>query len=158
MSLEGIPSPKSFTTKVTTSDTVDDRYAVSNRSGYAVLICWDEYVVLDRKLDTPYPMEVDTSYSAIDHNSAWREDSRLSYTLLLVLILYVDSFQSLDPISWPLDEIEAHGLPSWQSYIFGGLEVGRYGISKDWIWRIGDFLEHEYVISSLMDTVYWSLE
>ncbi|GJW53031.1 protein LAZ1 [Tanacetum coccineum] len=41
----------------------DDRYAVSNGGGYAVLISWDEYVVLDRELDTPYPMEVDTPYS-----------------------------------------------------------------------------------------------
>ncbi|GJV12857.1 hypothetical protein Tco_1354398 [Tanacetum coccineum] len=47
----------------------DDRYAVSNGSGYAVLICWDEYAVLDRKLDTPYPMEVDTPYSTVDQNS-----------------------------------------------------------------------------------------
>ncbi|GJU37625.1 hypothetical protein Tco_1185979 [Tanacetum coccineum] len=39
-----------------------DRYAVSNGSGYAILICWDEYAVLDRKLDTPYLMEVDTPY------------------------------------------------------------------------------------------------
>ncbi|GJX31182.1 hypothetical protein Tco_0241037 [Tanacetum coccineum] len=45
---------------------LDDRYAVSNGSGYAVLICWDEYAVLDRKLDTPYPMEVDTPYSTVD--------------------------------------------------------------------------------------------
>ncbi|GJX14645.1 hypothetical protein Tco_0206403 [Tanacetum coccineum] len=29
----------------------------------------NEYVVLDKKLDTPYPMEVDTPYSAIDQNS-----------------------------------------------------------------------------------------
>ncbi|GKC78576.1 zf-CCHC domain-containing protein [Tanacetum coccineum] len=35
----------------------DDRYAVSNGSGYAVLISWDEYVILERKLDTPYPMD-----------------------------------------------------------------------------------------------------
>ncbi|GJW30905.1 hypothetical protein Tco_0047780 [Tanacetum coccineum] len=47
----------------------DDRYAVSNRSGYAVLICSDEYAVLDKKLDTLYPMEVDTPYSTIDQNS-----------------------------------------------------------------------------------------
>ncbi|GJT16128.1 hypothetical protein Tco_0874834 [Tanacetum coccineum] len=38
----------------------DDRYAVSNGSGYAVLISWDGYAVLDRKLDTPYPMDVNT--------------------------------------------------------------------------------------------------
>ncbi|GKA51041.1 hypothetical protein Tco_0744237 [Tanacetum coccineum] len=34
----------------------------------------------------------------------------------------------------------------------------RYGVSKDWIWRIGDFLEHGCAISSLMDAVYWSSE
>ncbi|GKG05229.1 hypothetical protein Tco_0325315, partial [Tanacetum coccineum] len=47
----------------------DNRYAVSNGSGYAVLICWDEYAVLDRELDTPYPEEVDTPYLAVDQNS-----------------------------------------------------------------------------------------
>ncbi|GJU81774.1 hypothetical protein Tco_1284139 [Tanacetum coccineum] len=31
---------------------LDDRYAVSNGSGYVVLICWDEYAILERKLDT----------------------------------------------------------------------------------------------------------
>ncbi|GKC42788.1 hypothetical protein Tco_1060510, partial [Tanacetum coccineum] len=41
----------------------------TNESGYAILICWDEYAVLDRKLDTPYPMEVDTPYSTVDQNS-----------------------------------------------------------------------------------------
>ncbi|GKF67419.1 hypothetical protein Tco_0197098, partial [Tanacetum coccineum] len=46
----------------------EDRYAVSNGSGYAVLISLNEYAVLDRKLDTPYPMEVDTLYSAINQN------------------------------------------------------------------------------------------
>ncbi|GJR54466.1 hypothetical protein Tco_1404987 [Tanacetum coccineum] len=50
------------------SSVPDDRYAVSNGSGYAVLICWDEYVVLDRELDTPYSMEVDTPYSTVDQN------------------------------------------------------------------------------------------
>ncbi|GJS81277.1 hypothetical protein Tco_0747818 [Tanacetum coccineum] len=47
----------------------NDRYAVSNGSRYAVLIYLSEYVVLDRKLDTPYPMEVDTPYSTVDQNS-----------------------------------------------------------------------------------------
>ncbi|GKC81882.1 hypothetical protein Tco_1137599, partial [Tanacetum coccineum] len=40
-----------------TASVPDDRYAVSNGSGYAVLISWDEYVILERKLDTPYPMD-----------------------------------------------------------------------------------------------------
>ncbi|GJT34792.1 hypothetical protein Tco_0925211 [Tanacetum coccineum] len=44
----------------------DDRYAVSSGSGYAVLISLNEYAVMDRKLDTPYPMEVDTPYSTIN--------------------------------------------------------------------------------------------
>ncbi|GJV09587.1 hypothetical protein Tco_1347243 [Tanacetum coccineum] len=34
----------------------------------------------------------------------------------------------------------------------------RYGVSKYWIRRIGDFLEHGYAVSSLMDTAYWSPE
>ncbi|GJT76703.1 hypothetical protein Tco_1043428 [Tanacetum coccineum] len=48
---------------------LDNRYAISNGSGYAILICCDEYAVLDRKLDTPYPVEVDTPYLIIDQNS-----------------------------------------------------------------------------------------
>ncbi|GKF93585.1 hypothetical protein Tco_0283285, partial [Tanacetum coccineum] len=61
----------------------NDRYAVSNRSGYTVLICWDKYAVLDRELDTPYsmevdtpyPMEVDTPYSTIDDNSVFKKNN-----------------------------------------------------------------------------------
>ncbi|GJR62892.1 WRKY domain-containing protein [Tanacetum coccineum] len=34
----------------------------------------------------------------------------------------------------------------------------RYGISKDWIRRIGDFLAHGYAVSSLIDMAYWSSE
>ncbi|GKA33600.1 hypothetical protein Tco_0720029, partial [Tanacetum coccineum] len=45
-----------------------DQYAISNGSGYAVLICWDEYAVLDRELDTSYPVEVDTPHSIVDQN------------------------------------------------------------------------------------------
>ncbi|GJW10412.1 integrase, catalytic region, zinc finger, CCHC-type containing protein [Tanacetum coccineum] len=33
-----------------------------------------------------------------------------------------------------------------------------YGVSMYWIRRIGDFLEHGYAVSSLMDTTYWSSE
>ncbi|GKD45622.1 hypothetical protein Tco_1270267 [Tanacetum coccineum] len=51
----------------------DDRYAVSNGSGYTVLISLDEYAVLDTELDTPYPMELDTSYSTVDQNSVLRK-------------------------------------------------------------------------------------
>ncbi|GJZ79604.1 hypothetical protein Tco_0644441 [Tanacetum coccineum] len=51
---------------------LDDRYTVFNGSGYAVLICWDEYTVLDRKLDTPYSMEVDMPYSTVNQNSVFK--------------------------------------------------------------------------------------
>ncbi|GKE33774.1 hypothetical protein Tco_1453096 [Tanacetum coccineum] len=53
----------------------DDGYAKSNRSGYAILISLNEYAVLDRKLDTPYPIEVDTPYSAIDQNSVFKKNN-----------------------------------------------------------------------------------
>ncbi|GJZ69853.1 hypothetical protein Tco_0633403 [Tanacetum coccineum] len=33
-----------------------------------------------------------------------------------------------------------------------------YGVSMYWIRHIGDFLEHGYAVSSLMDTAYWSSE
>ncbi|GKA33609.1 hypothetical protein Tco_0720038 [Tanacetum coccineum] len=47
----------------------DSQYVVFNGTEYAVLIFLNEYAVLDRKLDTPYPMEVDTPYRFIDQNS-----------------------------------------------------------------------------------------
>ncbi|GJU10031.1 hypothetical protein Tco_1132427 [Tanacetum coccineum] len=40
---------------------LDDRYSVSNGSGYAVLICWDEYVVLDRELVRRIRWKLDTA-------------------------------------------------------------------------------------------------
>ncbi|GKF93855.1 hypothetical protein Tco_0283555, partial [Tanacetum coccineum] len=61
---------KNLARKTKNSDSIpDDRYAVSNGRGYAVLISLSEYAVLDKELDTPYPMEVDTPYSTVDHNS-----------------------------------------------------------------------------------------
>ncbi|GJT76456.1 hypothetical protein Tco_1043181 [Tanacetum coccineum] len=33
-----------------------------------------------------------------------------------------------------------------------------YGVYKSWIRLIGDFLEHGYTVSSLMDMAYWSSE
>ncbi|GJR53548.1 zinc finger, CCHC-type containing protein [Tanacetum coccineum] len=33
-----------------------------------------------------------------------------------------------------------------------------YGVSMYWIRRVGDFLEHGYAVSSLMDMAYWSSE
>ncbi|GJU10457.1 hypothetical protein Tco_1132853 [Tanacetum coccineum] len=57
---------KSIIENLKSASIPDDRYAVSNGSGYAKLISLNEYTVLDKKLDTPYPVEVDTPYSAID--------------------------------------------------------------------------------------------
>ncbi|GJX54890.1 putative reverse transcriptase domain-containing protein [Tanacetum coccineum] len=37
------------------------------------LICWDEYAVFNRELDTPYPVEVDTPYSTVDQNITEKE-------------------------------------------------------------------------------------
>ncbi|GJY72912.1 hypothetical protein Tco_0477343 [Tanacetum coccineum] len=51
----------------------DDRYAVSNGSRYTVLISWDGYAILDRELDTPYSMEVDTPYSTVEQNTEKKE-------------------------------------------------------------------------------------
>ncbi|GJS87004.1 NIN-like protein [Tanacetum coccineum] len=48
-----------------------NRYAIFNGSGYAILISLSEYAVLDRELDTPYPIEVDTPYLATDQNNNW---------------------------------------------------------------------------------------
>ncbi|GJS55756.1 retrovirus-related pol polyprotein from transposon TNT 1-94 [Tanacetum coccineum] len=63
-----------------------NQYAVSNGSGNVVLITLDEYVVLDRKLDTPYPMEVDTPYSIDDQNKAIEESKDLTSLSLDELI------------------------------------------------------------------------
>ncbi|GKE97420.1 hypothetical protein Tco_0020771 [Tanacetum coccineum] len=61
-----------ISTSCNTASVPDDRYAISNGSGYAVLISCKGYVVLDRKLDTPYPMEVDTPYSMFDQYSVFK--------------------------------------------------------------------------------------
>ncbi|GJT46754.1 putative ribonuclease H-like domain-containing protein [Tanacetum coccineum] len=51
----------------------DNRYDVSIGSGYAVLISCTKYIVLDKELDTPYPVEVDTPYSAVDQNGVFKD-------------------------------------------------------------------------------------
>ncbi|GJU34622.1 hypothetical protein Tco_1182976 [Tanacetum coccineum] len=54
--------------EISDSDSVSDsQYAVFNRTEYAVLIFLNEYALLDRKLDTPYPMEVDTPYRGLEY-------------------------------------------------------------------------------------------
>ncbi|GJS19951.1 hypothetical protein Tco_0448583 [Tanacetum coccineum] len=112
---------------ISASCNTDDRYFVSNGSGYAVLISLKEYAVLDRRLDTPYPMEVDTPYSVIDQNS-------IKNMIVFEFSIYM---------VWKLVQ---------------------YGVSKDWIRRIGDFLEEgPRLISSrilysfhISNTAYWS--
>ncbi|GJT69038.1 hypothetical protein Tco_1028324 [Tanacetum coccineum] len=51
----------------------DNRYDVSIGSGYAVLISCTKYIVLDKELDTPYLVEVDTPYSAVDQNGVFKD-------------------------------------------------------------------------------------
>ncbi|GJV74653.1 hypothetical protein Tco_1506237 [Tanacetum coccineum] len=86
---------------------LDNRYAVSNGSGYAILICWDEYVVLDREVDTPYPMEVDTTYSTIDQNSGLEvgwirriQELDTTYWVFLGVGTTLDIFQNIILISY----------------------------------------------------------
>ncbi|GKB43815.1 hypothetical protein Tco_0888757 [Tanacetum coccineum] len=76
----------------------DDRYAVSNGSGYAVLICWDEYAVLDRKTDT--------SYSTVDQNSGMEvgwirriQELDTAYWGFLGVGTTLDIFQNINSIS-----------------------------------------------------------
>ncbi|GJU47863.1 hypothetical protein Tco_1217418 [Tanacetum coccineum] len=53
----------------------DSQYVVFNGTEYVVLISLNEYAVLDRKLDTPYPIKVDTPYRVIDQNSELRDNT-----------------------------------------------------------------------------------
>ncbi|GJW36498.1 hypothetical protein Tco_0059418 [Tanacetum coccineum] len=55
--------------KTRSSTVSDSQYTVFNGTEYAVLIFLNDYAILDRKLDTSYPMEVDTPYRFIDKNS-----------------------------------------------------------------------------------------
>ncbi|GJR67627.1 hypothetical protein Tco_0013692 [Tanacetum coccineum] len=120
---------KNFARKSIFSDSVpDDRYAISNGSGYAVLICWDEYDVLDRELDMPYPMEVDTPYSTIYQKSVYRE-----YDLAHLKLVFEFSIYKV-----------------WKSVEYGvsnGLDTAYWGFLGARIRRI-----------FLMDMAYWSSE
>ncbi|GJS26254.1 retrovirus-related pol polyprotein from transposon TNT 1-94 [Tanacetum coccineum] len=66
----------------------DNQYAVSNGSGYAVLISWIEHTVLDRELDTPYPMEVDTLHgyavSSLMDTAYWSSEQPTGRTFTIV--------------------------------------------------------------------------
>ncbi|GJX61737.1 hypothetical protein Tco_0294637 [Tanacetum coccineum] len=67
-------------------------------SGYAVLICWDEYDVLDRELDTPYPVEVDTPYSTVDQNS-----------VMAISVISISSDSSEDSVGTPAGRVILFG-------------------------------------------------
>ncbi|GKE02801.1 retrovirus-related pol polyprotein from transposon TNT 1-94, partial [Tanacetum coccineum] len=74
----------------------DDRYTVFNGTEYAVLILLNQYVVLDRNLDTPYSMEVDTPYrsgfsvdTAYPRSWIWRIGGFLDVLDLVVFVVFV---------------------------------------------------------------------
>ncbi|GKB06572.1 hypothetical protein Tco_0834805 [Tanacetum coccineum] len=101
-----------------------------------------EYVVLDRKLDTPHPMEVDTTYRFI--NRTMSEVGLDRYSILEVLGVGT-TFEIFQNILFPYSLNTAYCL--------------------SWILRIDlvSFVvfgecRHRYAVSSLMDTVYWSSE
>ncbi|GJS23571.1 hypothetical protein Tco_0452203 [Tanacetum coccineum] len=119
-----------------------DRYAVSNGSGYAVLISLNEYVVLVRKFDTPYPMEVDTPYSAIDQNSdlevvSIRRIQGIGYGVLgfLEVGTTYDIFQNIHILYLEYGVLSLSGygilsfIPLW-SLVSAGTDTGS-GCKKD---------------------------
>ncbi|GJT29718.1 calcineurin B-like protein 4 [Tanacetum coccineum] len=104
---------------------LDKQYAVFNGTEYAALIFLNEYAVLDRKLDTPYPMEVDTSYRFIDQNSAQIRRIFLDgYGVLVVrtVIFKISSFKLQNASeSWSCGEV--------------GWIVKDYGPCYKWIFK-----------------------
>ncbi|GJV38006.1 hypothetical protein Tco_1410483 [Tanacetum coccineum] len=95
-----------------------DQYAIFNGTEYAVLIFLNEYAVLDRKLDTPYPMKVDTlvpvqqidtAYSE-QLNTAYRSSDTVtkvdfSYLTFVLDFLYYCSSEQILLIFLPLSQI-----------------------------------------------------
>ncbi|GJR41791.1 hypothetical protein Tco_1309894 [Tanacetum coccineum] len=111
----------------------DSQYAVFNGTEYAVLILLNEYAVLDRKLDTPYPMEVDTPYLVIDQNSA--QIRRIFLDGYSVLVFRIVIFKYLRLSSRMRDDDEDDGAscastPSPTTYLnsFRLLNYQRYNI------------------------------
>ncbi|GJY98259.1 hypothetical protein Tco_0515169 [Tanacetum coccineum] len=102
-----------------------------------------------RELDTPYPMEVDTPYSAIDQNNGLEVSWILRIQVLdtvywgfLGVGTTLDIFQNIIMIPYleydvlsPLDTVYL----SYSSMVFGKRR-------------------HGYAVSSLMDMAYWSSE
>ncbi|GKA07975.1 hypothetical protein Tco_0687306 [Tanacetum coccineum] len=65
---------------------------------------WIEYAVLDRELDTPYPVEVDTPYSTVDQNSGLKQWSgsqlNTAYWGFLEVGTTLDIFQNIKLIPY----------------------------------------------------------
>ncbi|GJU43304.1 hypothetical protein Tco_1200570, partial [Tanacetum coccineum] len=91
----------------------------------------NEFAVLDIKLDTPYPMEVDTPYSPIDQNRSGVETT-------------------LD-MAYPRDWIRRI-----QGIGYGVLEFLRRIDLLSFV--VFGECRHGYAVSSLMDTAYWLSE
>ncbi|GJZ68265.1 hypothetical protein Tco_0631505, partial [Tanacetum coccineum] len=118
-----------------------DQYAVSNGSGYAVLICWDEYVVLDRELDTPYPVEADTLYSTVDQNS--------------LEVGWIRRIHVLDTAYWEFLEVGTT-FDIFQNIIL--IPYLEYGVLIFIPFVVFGERRHGYTVSSLIDTTYWPSE
>ncbi|GJV00664.1 hypothetical protein Tco_1329934 [Tanacetum coccineum] len=133
----------------------DDQYAVFNGPGYAVLIFFNEYVVLDRKLDTPYPMEMDTpSGKQVD-----RRIERLFDTT-------IGGFFTLKN-SRPLPDFEEYAVSTladtpymilWSTIKKSTFTANtpypkpQYSVSEDPILRIGQYSVFE---DPILRTVFW---
>ncbi|GJV22831.1 hypothetical protein Tco_1375526 [Tanacetum coccineum] len=119
---------------------LDDRYTVSNGGGYVILISWDENTVLNRDLDTPYPMEVDTLIQLL---------SRYNATCLLNMVPIKKVTKT--PSGYGMGRLPDVVVVVWKSVRYGvskGLDTtywGFLGVSAStdtaylplWIWRIG---------------------
>ncbi|GKB24297.1 hypothetical protein Tco_0863698 [Tanacetum coccineum] len=134
----------------------DDRYAVSNGSGYAVLICWDEYAIFDRNLDTPYLMEVDTP-TPCHALPETRDKQSVGFVSKKGKNLAPKSNISASVPDDRYDVSNGSGysiLICWDEYaIFDRKLDTPYLMEVD-----TQFSMHGYAVSSLMDTAYWSSE
>ncbi|GJY57167.1 hypothetical protein Tco_0456282 [Tanacetum coccineum] len=106
------------------------QYVVFNGTEYAVLIFLNEYAVLDRKFDTPYPMEVDTP-----HRYAVSSLMDTAYWLSEQSEVGVDYGGINARIAFP-----GYGVLDLVSFVVFGE------------------CRHRYAVSSLMDTAYWLSE
>ncbi|GKA69370.1 hypothetical protein Tco_0775434 [Tanacetum coccineum] len=88
------------------------------------------------------------------YGSCLKMDRSRSSSLSLFCFLTRDGNRSLRYREYDL----AHLKLVFEFSIYKVWKSVGYGVSMYWIRRIGDFLEHGYAVSSLMDTAYWSSE